>query len=152
MLTETSQLLQAQAAEQAVSVKLELEPNLPAVLASPSALRQVFLNVAKNALQAMPHGGELRFASRSQPVDHTVEIVISDTGIGVPDDARAHLFEPFFTTRPEGTGLGLAICREVILQHDGVIELVSGADAGAVFRVVLPTGQKERVTCPNGDH
>jgi signal transduction histidine kinase len=148
VLTETSQLLQAQADEQGVSVELDLEPNLPAVLASPSALRQVFLNLATNALQAMHHNHpadgarRLRFVSRARRQDRSMEIVVSDTGTGVSNDARAHLFEPFFTTRPEGTGLGLAICREIVLQHDGKIELVSGDGTGAVFRVILPTGER----------
>jgi signal transduction histidine kinase len=142
LLTETSQLLQAQAAEQGVSVELDLDAGLPPVLASPSALRQVFLNLATNALQSMSHGGRLRFGSRARPQDRSVEVVVSDTGAGVSSDAQAHLFEPFFTTRPEGTGLGLAICREIVLQHDGKIEFVSGDKTGAVLRVILPAGRK----------
>jgi signal transduction histidine kinase len=142
LLTETCHLLQARAAEQGVSVELDLDAGLPPVLASPSALRQVFLNLATNALQSMPHGGRLGFVSRAHPKDGSVEIVVSDTGAGVSSDARAHLFEPFFTTRPEGTGLGLAICREIVLQHDGKIEFVSGDKTGAVFRVILPAGRK----------
>jgi signal transduction histidine kinase len=88
----------------------------------------------------MPQGGRLRCVSRADRRDGTVEVIVSDTGVGISSDAQTHLFEPFFTTRPEGTGLGLAICREIILQHDGKIELVSREKAGATFRVTLPMG------------
>ena len=138
LLRETFRLLEAQAAEQGVCVEIDLVDDLPPVLASPGALRQVFLNLATNALQAMPHGGRLGCVSRAPRPRCTVEVVFSDTGEGVAEEARRHLFEPFFTTRPEGTGLGLAICREIILQHDGLIELADDDSPGAVFRVVLP--------------
>jgi signal transduction histidine kinase len=139
VLTETLQLLQAQAAEQNVKVEIDLDKKLPPVVASKSGLRQVFLNLATNALQAMPKGGRLHCLTRLRPQDRAVEVLISDTGSGVSPEARAHLFEPFATTRPEGTGLGLAICREIVLQYDGMIDLVTGEESGAVFRVVLPT-------------
>jgi signal transduction histidine kinase len=70
-----------------------------------------------------------------------VEIVITDTGSGISAKDQKHLFEPFFTTRPEGTGLGLALCREIVLQHGGMIELDTRANPGATFRVVLPTAE-----------
>jgi two-component system, NtrC family, sensor histidine kinase HydH len=138
VLIETFQLLGAQAEKQGVSMELDLAADMPLVLASPSGLRQVFLNLATNALQAMPHGGRLHCVSQVSEQDHGVEILLSDTGGGISREVRAHLFEPFFTTRPEGTGLGLAICREIILQHNGVIELLDKDGAVAVFRVTLP--------------
>ena len=138
ILKDTFALLAAQAERQIVSLELDLAADLPPVPASPSGLRQVFFNLATNALQAMPHGGRLRCVSQASQ-DHGVEILLSDTGSGVNREVRAHLFEPFFTMRPEGTGLGLAICREIVLQHDGTIELISGENEGAVFRVILPT-------------
>jgi signal transduction histidine kinase len=137
VLTETLNLLEAQAAGQAVVIERDLDPNAPNVSGSASALRQVFLNLATNALQAMPHGGRLCCRTHYEPQKRTVEIRFTDTGPGIPPEVRKHLFEPFFTTRPDGTGLGLALCREFVLQHGGQIEgEVDGP--GATFRVVLP--------------
>ena len=137
VLTETLNLLEAQAASRSVAVERDLDTSLPGVSGSATALRQVFLNLATNALQAMPQGGRLHCCTRHGLPLRTVEIRFTDTGPGISPDDRKHLFEPFFTTRPEGTGLGLALCREIVLQHCGQIE--AEADfPGATFRVVLP--------------
>jgi signal transduction histidine kinase len=137
VLTETLNLLAAQAATQSVAVEGDLDPNLPSVSGSASALQQAFLNLATNALQAMPQGGKLHWRTRHDPESRTVEVRIADTGPGILPEARPHLFEPFFTTRTDGTGLGLALCREILAQHGGRIELEAGG-SGAAFRVVLP--------------
>jgi signal transduction histidine kinase len=106
------------------------------------ALRQVLLNLAGNALQAMPGGGTLTARTRATP--EGLELTVADTGPGVAVEDRAHLFEPFHTTRPDGTGLGLALCREIVEQHGGHIELTTAVgEPGATFRVRLPFGRKE---------
>jgi signal transduction histidine kinase len=138
VLTETLNLLEAQAAGQCVALERELDPDLPSVSGSAIALLQVFLNLVTNALQAMPQGGKLHCRTRYDPQQRSVEVRIADTGPGIVPEARRHLFEPFFTTRPDGTGLGLALCREIALQHGGRIELEAGGP-GASFRVLLPT-------------
>jgi two-component system sensor histidine kinase HydH len=138
LVRETAALLQAQAQEQGVRCELLLQPGLPVTLGTPSALQQVILNLASNALQAMPHGGVLRLQTQHAATWPWVELRVADTGPGVTPEARAHLFEPFFTTRPEGTGLGLALCREIVTQHGGTVGLESGEGPGAVFRVQLP--------------
>lgn len=142
LAAETFKLLEAQAAAQGVSLDLELEQGLSLVLGSPAALRQVLLNLVTNALQAMPNGGRLYCNTREQKQARAVEITITDTGPGILPKDREHLFEPFFTTRPEGTGLGLALCREIVLQHGGMIELVTESGPGTTFRVVLPTSER----------
>ncbi len=142
LVTETFKLLEAQADAQAVSLDLDLQQGLPLLLGSPTALRQALLNLTTNALQAMPNGGRLSCKTREQKQARAVEITITDTGLGILSKDRTHLFEPFFTTRPEGTGLGLALCREIILQHGGIIELVDQPSAGAMFRVVLPVAEQ----------
>ncbi|TMQ32461.1 MAG: histidine kinase, partial [Planctomycetota bacterium] len=136
VLSETLKLLEAQAANQGVALEFDLQPELPDVLGSASALRQVFLNLATNALQAMPHGGQLRCRTRYELRE--VEILFADTGPGVSPEDRQHLFEPFFTTGPEGTGLGLALCREIVVHYGGQIDLMSSDGPGASFRVMLP--------------
>ena len=137
VLTETLNLLEAQATSQAVIIERDLDTSLPTVCGSASALRQVFLNLATNALQAMPRGGRLHCCTSHEQQKRTVEVRFTDTGPGIPPDVRRHLFEPFFTTRPDGTGLGLALCREFVLQHGGRIDVEAGG-SGATFRVILP--------------
>ena len=110
----------------------ERAADLPPVPASANALRQVFLNLLSNALQAMPHGGRLRCATRFHPRARRVEVRIADTGPGISAEDSRHLFEPFFTTRPEGTGLGLALCREIVSGHGGVI-VISGHPHDFIF-------------------
>jgi signal transduction histidine kinase len=100
-------------------------------------LRRVLVNLVSNALQAMPEGGSL-FVS-SAVVDGQVVVSIRDTGTGLASEARAHLFEPYFTTKSEGTGLGLAISKRSLEEMGGSIELVSAEDGvGTIARVSLP--------------
>lgn len=137
LLEETLELFSAQAAAQHVALLTRLSHDLPRFAGSPAALRQVFVNLTTNALQAMPDGGELEVMTERHGGDR-VAIEFADTGPGIPPDVEPHLFEPFFTTRPEGTGLGLALCREIIAQHEGTIESVAPTQRGARFRIELP--------------
>jgi two-component system, NtrC family, sensor histidine kinase HydH len=143
VLNAALDLLGAQAAEQGVSVRRDLAPDLPPILGSAGALHQVALNLFTNALQVMPHGGQLRCATRHDVQAGTVVFRCSDSGPGVPAEDRRHLFELFFTTRSEGTGLGLALCREIVVQHGGRIELDDAASPGATFVVTLPVAPTE---------
>ncbi|HUY35682.1 MAG TPA: ATP-binding protein [Pirellulales bacterium] len=139
LLEETLELLAAHAADQRVALERDLADKLPTLLGSANALLQVFLNLAQNALQAMPDGGMLSIQSRLDQRLGQVEVRVGDTGPGIQTADQAHLFEPFFTTRAGGTGLGLALCREIIAQHGGRIEHLPGDGPGATFRVILPT-------------
>ena len=115
----------------------------PAVLANASRLGQVFLNLVVNAAQAIPEGAaeqNLIRLSTSTAADGYAEIVVSDTGTGIPRELIDRIFEPFVTMKPVGvgTGLGLYICRDIINHIGGVIEVESEIDAGTSFRVRLP--------------
>jgi len=99
-------------------------------------LRQVLLNVIGNGYQAMPDGGRLTVDLAS--VDGAVQIKISDTGVGMSDDAKERLFEPFFTTKPRGVGLGLAVTKRIIEAHHGSITATSEEGQGTEFTVLLP--------------
>jgi signal transduction histidine kinase len=138
LILETFDLVKAQAAECGIHLKSHLNEKLPAISGSPNALRQVLLNLVTNATQAMPKGGTLTCTTATSADAGKVEFLISDTGPGVSKEDQGHLFEPFFTTRPDGTGLGLAICREIVMSHGGTIEYVSKYSGGATFRMVLP--------------
>jgi two-component system, NtrC family, sensor histidine kinase HydH len=138
VVQETLSLIRAQAESQGVALRTELAADLPRVPASMQALSQVVLNLATNALQAMPRGGTLQCRTCRLEGPLRVELCIADTGPGIATAELPHLFEPFHTTRREGTGLGLALCREIVQQHDGRIELDQQPGFGAVFRVTLP--------------
>jgi two-component system NtrC family sensor kinase len=112
------------------------EPALPVVVGNGDQLRQVFLNLILNAIDAMPNGGTLTVRTIAGPTVAVIEV--QDTGIGIAEDIRAQLFEPFFTNKPNGTGLGLSISAHIVTQHGGQIEVDSRVGHGSTFRVVLP--------------
>jgi len=138
LMNEILKFVETQAASQGVTTSLDLAPGLPVVRGSSAALRQVFLNLMTNALQAMPQGGQLVCRIRAVAHPRGIEITVSDTGPGVAPKDRPHLFEPFFTTRADGTGLGLALCREIVVQHGGTVRLQPESARGATFIVTLP--------------
>jgi PAS domain S-box-containing protein len=110
---------------------------LPAVRCAPQQIKQLFLNLLLNALQAAGDGGRVRITTRAD--SGKVIVRISDDGEGIPEDARDRIFDPFFTTRPgEATGLGLAHCYQVVQRHGGEIRVESVPGEGASFEVVLP--------------
>jgi two-component system, NtrC family, sensor kinase len=120
----------------------DLEPGLPIVVANEGLLRQVFVGISSNALEATQGHGPLTVRTRtSGPEEVTVEFI--DEGPGIADDVMPRVFDPFFTTKPpgQGTGLGLAIAQGIVNEHGGRIELQSRLGAGATFRVVLPVGK-----------
>ena len=121
-----------------VAIEMIFTPDhtLPNVLCNADQLRQVFLNLVLNAIEAMPDGGTLTVRTIAGPTVALIEI--QDTGIGIPDDIRSHLFEPFFTNKPNGTGLGLSISAHIVTQHGGQIEVESTEGHGSIFRIVLP--------------
>jgi|GEM_PF-706623 len=142
---ETLELVRARAEEQHVTIEADLTPGLPPVLGATQAIGQVVLNLVTNALQAMPTGGRLMCRTRAG-LSGRIELLISDTGPGVPVEARDRVFEPFFTTRPEGTGLGLALCREVARQHGGDVTLEPSPGPGAIFCLTLPASTEREAT------
>ena len=102
-------------------------------------LFQVFCNLAKNALDAMPNGGELRITTRAA-ADDSIVVELSDTGTGLPPVGTEAIFEPFFTTKEggKGTGLGLAICRDIVDSYHGRITAGNAPNGGSIFTVYLP--------------
>lgn len=109
------------------------------VFADRSQMIQVILNLVRNALQAMPKGGKLFVSTKLYDKDF-VEIEIKDTGIGIPKENLARLFDPFFSTKEEGTGLGLSIVYKIIQEHNGRIEVESKIGEGTTFFIYLPKG------------
>jgi PAS domain S-box-containing protein len=122
------------------SVEIELEcDHLPEISADPNKLKQVLINLLLNSVHVMSGGGTVRVETRVVE-EGSVEVLITDSGPGVPEEIRETIFEPFFSTKKEGvgTGLGLYICRNILEEHGGSINLEEPGDSGAVFRLVLP--------------
>jgi two-component system NtrC family sensor kinase len=136
LLEETLALAGLHTRQTAITTIFVPDPDLPAVVGDADQLRQVFLNLILNAIEAMPEGGTLTVRTTAGPTMALVEV--QDTGIGIPEDIRARMFEPFFTTKPSGTGLGLAISAHIVTQHGGQIEVESHPGAGSTFRIALP--------------
>jgi two-component system NtrC family sensor kinase len=134
-----------------VTIVRELTADLPPLLASADQLAQVAINLLLNAIEAMPAGGELRIINRIGPqwddvevapgrVVDTVQMIVADTGCGIPQEYLEAVFEPFFSTKDEvnGVGLGLPISHGIVQRHHGTIEVHSEVGAGSTFTITLP--------------
>lgn len=124
-------------ARRGVEATTEMEP-APSVLGEPERLQQVLLNLFLNAADAMPDGGKLRVSLRADADE--VELRVSDTGAGIPEELRGRIFEPFFTTKAagEGNGLGLAVAHGIVTEHGGELDVAESGASGTVFRLRLP--------------
>jgi len=132
-------ILQSQlAAQKGITIVPNLDPDLPKVLGLPGQLKQVFLNVILNAIEAMPGGGTLTIKSYYDPQADTACIEFRDAGPGLTSEARAHLFEPFYTTKPDGTGLGLYVSYTIVKNHGGEISIDSEPGRGTTVTITLP--------------
>jgi nitrogen fixation/metabolism regulation signal transduction histidine kinase len=123
-----------------ITVKLDLERGLPAVLADPEAIRRALANLIDNAAEAM-QGSLLRVLGISSSLSEdgtAVELEVSDTGHGLTDEIRERLFLPFYSTKHRGTGLGLSIAAKIVQEHGGSIRAESNSPKGARFLVSLP--------------
>ncbi len=119
-----------------IQLKFHSQPERIFALVDPQHLKQVFLNLIKNSIDAMPDGGTI-FVNIALQRDR-VKIVYSDTGTGISPEMAEKIFQPFFTTREKGTGLGLAIVKNLILENGGSIRYVPSEGAGARFEIFLP--------------
>jgi signal transduction histidine kinase len=116
-------------------VKL-LEKKLPSLWFDPKQIKQVFINLFKNAEEAMPEGGNISISSWQ--IDGSVNVAISDTGHGISVEYIKRIFEPFYTNKKKGTGLGLAITRKILEDHGGSISVESIEGQGSTFIISLP--------------
>ncbi len=138
-LESTAKLVAHVLRQSRVELRLDLAPELPAVEGDPRALNQVFLNLLKNAAEALEGRGGTVWVSACQEGEW-VRVEVRDDGPGIAPEALPRVFEPFHTTKPagRGTGLGLSISRRIVSEHGGTLEVRSGPGAGASFAVRLP--------------
>jgi signal transduction histidine kinase len=123
------------------TVHSSIEDPFPVVTIDDAQLKQLFLNLFQNSIEAMGYDGDLsiRIARKHSGGSSVISIEISDTGPGISDSVRSHIFEPFYTTKATGSGLGLAICRSIVDAHRGSIRAQNNADrSGTTVVVELP--------------
>ena len=130
-------VIQPEAQRNAVTVHVECAPHVPAINGDAGMLRQVFLNLAINACQAMPSGGVLRLVAAAGPRGR-VQVRVEDTGVGIPPDHLQKIFDLYFTTKDHGTGIGLSMVYRIVQLHDGEIVVESTPGRGTTFKVLLP--------------
>ena len=141
ILQHVLNLMSKQLEKQGIQAHVDIPSNLPNIVAVGSQIQQVLINLILNSFDAMPDGGEIHI--RARVVRGGVEILIQDSGPGIPDERLPQIFEPFFSTKDGGTGLGLTVSYNIVTAHGGTLELVSNNGPGACFRVYLPIGGKQ---------
>ncbi|MEP7341605.1 MAG: ATP-binding protein [Acidobacteriota bacterium] len=129
--------------QHAITTTVTLDQELSLIAAHRDGLRQVFLNLINNSVDAMPEGGKLEITTRLDWQRRVAELIFRDTGVGIEPGALEHVFEPLWTTKPSGSGFGLAIAHEIMDEHSGRIEVLEEPGQGAVFRLTLPLAQAE---------
>jgi PAS domain S-box-containing protein len=140
-------LMQLEAQEHHIRLDYTIEKELPPVLGDETQISQVLVNVVVNAFQAMAGGGRCHLAATTGTAEgkRWVDISVSDTGVGIPEEAMPRLFDPFYTTKPGGSGLGLAIAYRIMQDHGGLISVSSapggGTSVGLRFPALVPHPQ-----------
>jgi signal transduction histidine kinase len=143
MVVSLVEFVRPLATRQGIALHVSLDAAVPPMAIDRTLLRQAVLNLVKNGLEVLAQGGALTVATRR--VDDTVEIVVTDSGPGIPAEVGARLFEQFFTTKPQGTGLGLYITRQIVEEHGGHLRWMSAPGSGATFVAALPIKRSEHV-------
>ncbi len=131
-------VMEKQMRESNIQVETFFDPDIPEIMASTNQMRQVMLNLIKNAKEAMPKGGILTV--RTKRGDDHVMVLLQDTGLGIPEEIRGKIFDAFFTTKQKvkGVGLGLSVCYGIIKDHGGEIKVESEEGKGTTFTIRLP--------------
>ncbi|MCY0900973.1 MAG: ATP-binding protein [Firmicutes bacterium] len=135
-LGEVVGVLETDAVMQGVVIELAIAPGVPAVYCSAVQMKQVFLHVMRNALEAMPDGGHLNV--RARRVGNDLQITFADTGVGISPERLGTLGEPFYTTKEKGTGMGLLVTRKILEHHGGRISIESQQGEGTTVTLHLP--------------
>ena len=141
VVRETVDLLRPEIENRGISIQEKLQRQLPAAPIDAGQIKQVLVNLMKNALQAMTRGGLLTLQTEATP--ESVWLAVADTGGGIPEEQINRIFEPFYTTKKKGTGLGLMIVQRIVREHNGRIELESRVNQGTTFRIWLPRQDRQ---------
>lgn len=141
LIEEMMDFVRYELEQQGIALKLDLDDTLPELKIDEKYFKQALLNLIKNAIAAMPEGGELTVSTQKRGDEVTLRF--SDTGVGIPDDVIDKIFEPYFTTRESGSGIGLTLVYKIIREHLGEISVNSQEGRGTAFTITLPVPQRE---------
>ena len=140
LLADAARLSSTEAVEAGCIIALDLATGLPGVIADPELLEQAVTNLLVNAIQAMPSGGTVTLASRDG-AHGTVEIRVSDEGVGIRPDDVERIFRLYYTTKPNGSGIGLSLVYRIVQMHDGRVDVESTVGRGTTMTVTLPSAR-----------
>ena len=141
LVRETLGLLRPEIENRGQTIEEKLARQLPNAALDPAQIKQVLVNLIKNAMQAMTRGGTLKVETGSGA--DGVWVSIADTGCGIPQEQLSRIFDPFFTTKKKGSGLGLMIVQRIVRDHGGLIKLESHLGQGTIFRIWLPLRERQ---------
>jgi two-component system NtrC family sensor kinase len=153
-----ARILDTQAKEKSVELVRYFAPNLPKVWIDREQMKQVFMNLIFNGIQAMNDGGTITISTRIFSPDATeqspsfVQVEVRDTGVGIPNENLEHIFDPFFTSKDEGSGLGLSISHQIVQEHGGYVTVESKVGKGTSFLVNIPIGKPVRAMTERNLH
>lgn len=144
LIDDLSRLVEKETIRYHIEIRKDFQQDLPLVHTDAPSLRQVVLNLLTNATHAIEKDGRIRIATQRSE-NGSVDIIVEDTGCGIPKDHLIKIFDPFFTTKPEGkgTGLGLSICHGIVDKLGGRISVSSEVGKGSTFVVTLPIDQQK---------
>ncbi len=142
VLEEVVMLIQNRAAKQNIVFHLDLNEKLPLLELDEEQFKQVFLNLLINAVQALEQGGRISVRAHFLPERDEAEVVIADSGPGIPAEKREKVFDPFFTTKRAGTGLGMSVVQRIVLAQGGQIYLEDNPGGGLLIRLFIPRVRK----------
>jgi two-component system sporulation sensor kinase A len=139
IVMSTIELLQPQALLDNIQIEADIELGLPPVTCDERQIKQVFINILKNALESMEEGGLMRIEAAADPIKKTIIIRFIDQGCGIAPERLPKLGEPFYSTKEKGTGLGLMVCYRIIEAHGGMMEIQSKLEEGTTVEITLPS-------------
>jgi signal transduction histidine kinase len=139
-----TRILDSEAKEKNVEITRDFASDLPSVWIDREQMKQVFMNLVLNAIQAMKNGGAISISTRPYSKNQAgqfVQVEVRDNGLGIPEENLEHIFDPFFTNKDEGSGLGLSISHQIVQEHGGYIMVESKVGVGTSFFVNIPLGK-----------
>jgi two-component system nitrogen regulation sensor histidine kinase NtrY len=136
-------LLLYQEVQPRISLDFHPDPALPPLLLDREQVKRMLLNLLDNALAAIPGGGTITVSVKGDLIQEQVELVVADTGVGVPDRDKIRIFEPYFSTKRGGTGLGLAIVNSIVAEHQGILRVEDNLPQGTRFIIDIPMHRAE---------
>jgi signal transduction histidine kinase len=143
VVRDTLLLAEREVTRAGIALTVEAADALPLVRGDASALEQVLLNLVTNAAAAVEAGGAIRITTRAHPERAgAVQLIVADSGCGIAPDVLPHIFDPFFSTKPEGTGLGLSVSHGIVREHGGTLDVESAPGQGTRVTVTLPAADQ----------